>query len=55
MSKDKMPRKVRVAIEDMIDDIEAMYGCCDEPDDNSPSWDEYMKARIKVIRKYLQE
>lgn len=49
-----MPKNVRAAIEDMMSDIEAMYGCCDQTDDGSPTWDEYMKARIKVIRRFLK-
>ncbi|GAB6121105.1 hypothetical protein JCM30204_22540 [Dysgonomonas termitidis] len=51
----KIPKNVKQAIEDMMSDIESMYGCCEQPDDNSPSWDEYMKSRIKVIRNYLNK
>ena len=51
----KIPPNVKAAIEDMIADIESMYGCCEQPEDNSPSWDEYMKARIKVIKNYLSK
>ncbi|MDR2004142.1 MAG: hypothetical protein LBQ74_14015 [Prevotella sp.] len=51
----KIPANVKSAIEDMVADIEGMYGCCDQPEDGSPSWDEYMKARIKVIRDFLNK